>query len=108
MKFEEKTILLRDGKACLLRSPGPADGAVMLEYLRQTAAETPYMLRCPDEVAMTMKDEVAYLENMKDRLVPISGTPINMALFQALEKGCGLLRAGFSRRGTRKSHTCSP
>jgi len=87
MKFEEKTILLRDGKACLLRSPGPADGAVMLEYLRQTAAETPYMLRCPDEVAMTMKDEVAYLENML-----ASGSAVMLGAWRdgALLGSCGL------------------
>jgi RimJ/RimL family protein N-acetyltransferase len=67
MIFSEKTVLLRDGSACALRSPGPADGAVMLEYLRQTAAETHFLLSSSDEAAMTMEQEVEFLANIREK-----------------------------------------
>lgn len=61
MQFAEKKILLRDGRECLLRSPGPEDAAALVEYLRQTSGETPYMIRFPEEVTLTEEQEAEFL-----------------------------------------------
>ena len=51
MRFPEKEILLKDGRKCILRPAGPDDAADMIEYMKVTAAETPWLLRYPDEVS---------------------------------------------------------
>ncbi len=61
MKFEEKTFLLKDGRECLLRSPTADDAQTMLNYLDDLAGETPYMLRYPDEVYLTLEQEKEFL-----------------------------------------------
>lgn len=63
MYFPEKEIQLKDGRTALLRSPVPEDAEVMLEYLRQTAAETHFLLREPEDVTMTVAQEEAFLRN---------------------------------------------
>jgi RimJ/RimL family protein N-acetyltransferase len=59
MRFPEKKIQLSDVTECTLRSAGPEDAAAMTDYLRQTAGETEFMLRCPDEVRITEEEEAA-------------------------------------------------
>ena len=49
------------GRAVTLRSAEPADAERLLQYLRDTAAETPYLLRESDEVTMTPEQEAAFL-----------------------------------------------
>ena len=63
MVFQEKEALLTNGKICLLKSPGPEDAQRMLDYLKQTAAETHFMLRLPEEVTMTKEAEVRFLQD---------------------------------------------
>jgi RimJ/RimL family protein N-acetyltransferase len=64
MKFQEKTVILKDGTTALLRSPEAADAEQMRDYLRQTAAETHFMIRYPEEVADDTADEDTFLENI--------------------------------------------
>ncbi len=63
MRFEEKEVTLRDGRALILRSPGEGDAEGMLAYLRQTAGETHFLLRTPEEVTMTLEEEKAFLKS---------------------------------------------
>lgn len=95
MRFLEKTIHLPRGGACVLRSPGPADSAAMLEYLRLTSGETPYMVRFPDEITNTEEEEVAFLENLL--LSPNAGM---IAAWQdgELMGNCGINPAGIQRK----------
>lgn len=50
MRFSERTVTLKDGRTCLLCPTYPEYAADMVEYLKATAAETPFLLRNPDEV----------------------------------------------------------
>lgn len=61
MYLGPKEITLRDGRTALLRSPLPSDAEAALEYMKITAAETPYLLRTPEEVTLTIPDEEKYL-----------------------------------------------
>ena len=46
MRFEERKVQLKDGNVCVL-CPTSADYAEeMIEYMKLTAAETPFLLRC--------------------------------------------------------------
>jgi len=64
MFFTEKEITLKDGRTALLRSPLPSDAEAALEYMKITAAETPFLLREPDEVTLTIADEERYLNRV--------------------------------------------
>lgn len=64
MYLEKGTFALPDGKALTLRSPRPEDAETMLDYLRQTSAETHFLMREADEFTMTVEDEVAFLNGV--------------------------------------------
>ncbi len=64
MKFEPRTLTLKDGRTCILRPTHPDDAADMIEYLKITAAETPFLLRYPDEVNYTLEGEKEILGNL--------------------------------------------
>ena len=64
MVFPEKEITLKDGRIALLRSPLPSDAEAALEYMKITAGETPYLLRTPEEIKLTVADEEKYLSRV--------------------------------------------
>ena len=55
MRFEDKEITLKDGRNCILRPTLPEYAGQMIEYLKKTSAETPDLLRNPDEVDFTLE-----------------------------------------------------
>ncbi|MBQ7849273.1 MAG: GNAT family N-acetyltransferase [Clostridia bacterium] len=67
MIFSPKTIPLKDGRTAVLRSPDPErDAAELVQYLYDTAADTPFVLREPDEVSMTVEGEERFLDAIVD------------------------------------------
>ena len=67
MNYEPKIVILKNGRKVILRPVGPSDAAQMLDYLRATSGETPFMVRYPEEVTMSLAQEeqmvCARLEN---------------------------------------------
>lgn len=61
MDYREKTVLLKNGKTCLLRRAEEGDAEMMLDYLMTTSAETPYMIREPEEVRTDVEEEREFL-----------------------------------------------
>ena len=57
MKFEEREIVLKDGRKCVLRPNSPEFAEQMIEYLKVTSGETEFLLRYPDEVNYTLDSE---------------------------------------------------
>lgn len=49
------------GKEYIFRSAREEDAGQLLTYLRQTTAETPYLLREPEEVTLTMEQEQGFI-----------------------------------------------
>ncbi len=67
MLFSPITIRLKDGRSAILRAPDPArDAAELVQYLHDTAADTPFVLRTPDEITMTAEDEESFLRSMAE------------------------------------------
>ncbi len=66
MYFAPKKITLKDSRTALLRSPLPTDAAAALEYMKITAAETPYLLRTPEEIKLTVADEEKFLSRFPE------------------------------------------
>ena len=61
MKFYQ-VVRLPDGTICVLRSAAASDAAALLQHLVQTAGETEFLVRYPDEVTMTVEQESAFLQ----------------------------------------------
>jgi len=65
MQFTPKQITLKDGCIAILRSPDPvADAADLVQYLYDTAADTPFVLRTPEEINMTVEGEERFLRGV--------------------------------------------
>ena len=67
MLFTPVSFTLKDGRTGLLRSPDPAkDAADLVQYLYDTAADTPFVLRMPWEIRYTVEGEERFLQNVVD------------------------------------------
>ena len=66
MRFEDREIVLKDGRKCILRPTSPEYADQMIEYLKKTSAETPFLLRNPDEVGFTLEGEKEILGRLMD------------------------------------------
>lgn len=66
MILEEKIITLKNGKICVLRCPKASDAEEMLEYLKKTAVETNFLLRYPEEVTMTIEEEINFINSIRE------------------------------------------
>ena len=60
MLFETKMIPLKNGKTAIFRSPEIGDAAEMVDYLKTTAAETPFLMNYPEENATTVEQALDY------------------------------------------------
>ncbi len=66
MIFESKTITLKDGRTAILRAATEADAAPAVEWLKQTAGETDFILRVPEEVTMTPEQEASFFQRVAE------------------------------------------
>lgn len=65
MQFAPRTVPLKDGRMAILRSPDPVkDAPDLVQYLYDTAADTPFVLRTPEEVSMTVEGEERFLRGV--------------------------------------------
>lgn len=64
MYFPKKEFNLKDGRTCIFRSVTADDAELLLNYLKGTAKETPFLLHEPEEVdEMTIEEERRFLQN---------------------------------------------
>ena len=57
MRIEPIEIFDKQGRRVILRSACEDDAKDLIEYLKKTAKETPYLLREEDEINRTVEDE---------------------------------------------------
>ena len=62
MEFGEISIKDKLGRTVILRNARPEDSAALLEYLRTTSAETPYLIREPEEITITEQKEKQFIQ----------------------------------------------
>lgn len=78
MQFGPKEIRLKNGHTAIFRSPLPSDAEAALAYMKITAAETPFLLRTPEEVTLTIAEEEKYLTR-------VASDPNNVSIFCYLD-----------------------
>ena len=95
MRFEERTFTLKDGRTCVLCPTYPEYAADMIEYLKITAAETPFLLRYPDEVNYILEGEKEILGHLLENETGV----MMMALVDGQVAGnCSINGMGNKRR----------
>ena len=62
MEYQNKTITLKDGRTALLRAVCKEDAIPMIAYMKACYEQTPYLMRYPDEFAVTAEQKATYLE----------------------------------------------
>ena len=101
MRFDDTKIILKDGRECTLCCTTPDYAEKMIDYLKLTAAETPFLLRNPDEVTYTVESEREILGKMLE----CESEFMMMALVDGKVAGnCSITSVGVRRR---VSHRCS-
>ena len=66
MEYASKEVLLKSGKTCLLRLAEESDAETLLDYLKVTSGETPYMVREPEEVRTSVEEEVEFIRKNRE------------------------------------------
>jgi len=65
-RLEPHAAVLRDGRTLTLRSPEPADAEELIRYMADTARETHFILRTPQECEMTVEQETAFIQGVNE------------------------------------------
>ena len=66
MLYDSKSFTLKDGRQAVLRVPTADDAEAMVRYLTDTAAETEFVLRYPEECYWTVEKERELLQGFAD------------------------------------------
>ena len=93
MKYE-KTILLKDGRSCILRNGTEADGKTAWANFNLTHSQTDYLLSYPEENSFTAEQEAQFFKEKTE-----SGDEIQIL---AEMDGCIVGVAGIERVGAKE------
>lgn len=66
MEFGEFSIKDKLGRTIILRNARPEDSKALIKYLRITSAETPYLIREPEEITITEEKEKQFIQDKID------------------------------------------
>ena len=95
MRFAERTIFLKDGRTCILKPATPDLAEEMIEYMRKTAVETPFLTRYPDEISDTADHEREFLAG---KLEDPHSAMIAAVVDGKLAGNCSVYGAGSKRK----------
>lgn len=65
MIFEEKTIILKDGRTAILKSPCVEDAEKLLNYIKKSCSETDFLARYSEEWTTTIGQEEAWVNRLR-------------------------------------------
>lgn len=65
MIFEEKTIILKDGRTAILKSPCVEDAEKLLNYIKKSCSETDFLARYPEEWTTTIGQEEGWVNRLR-------------------------------------------
>lgn len=66
MRFSPVIKTDRLGREIILRSAEPEDAEALIRYLKTTAEETRFLLREPDEINITLEQEIRFIESNRN------------------------------------------
>ncbi len=68
MRYPEKEIKTKDGRRAVLRSAEEKDAQSLIAYLKDTSAESRFLLRDPEEIQLTVEQEKAFIQSRNESL----------------------------------------
>ena len=101
MRIKEKSILLKNSQACVVRSAEAKDAAQLIDAMKTAAGETDFLLRKPEEVTYTIEKELTAIADME---AAERQTLIVAEVEGEIAGSCGLHTAG---KYERLRHRCS-
>ena len=66
MKFNSIYFKDKMGREVILRNAEESDAVALIDYLKITADETPYLIREPDEITITLEQEKNFIQSIRD------------------------------------------
>ena len=66
MRFEAASVQLKDGRSAIIRNAEPKDAEELIDYLKITSAETPFLMRNPEEINITLDKEIEFINRCKE------------------------------------------
>ena len=66
MLFGPITVQLKDGRSAIIRNAEPEDAEELIDYLKVTSAETPFLLRNPEEINFTPDQEIEFINSRNE------------------------------------------
>lgn len=66
MIFEPISVPLKDGRSAIIRNAEPEDAEELIDYLKVTSAETPFLLRNPEEINFTLDQEIEFINSRNE------------------------------------------
>lgn len=66
MRFDSIQFKDKLDREVVLRNAETSDAAALIDYLKITAAETPYLIREPEEITITLEQEKSFIESKMD------------------------------------------
>ncbi len=102
MIYDKKTVTLKDGRQCVMRSAAADDAKAVLDVFILTHEQTDYLLTYPDENTFTVEQEREFLQKTIDSdneisiLAEVDGIVIGSAGVECIGDKCKLRhRASF-------------
>ena len=100
MLYPEKKILTKDGRSALIRNAALEDADELIHFLKTVTAQTPYLIREPEEVTLSTAQEEEFLK----RMIESERELLLVALIDGKHVGnCSISQAGIFQR---YSHRC--
>lgn len=65
MILEPITVPLKDGRSAIIRNAEPEDAEELIDYMKITSAETPFLMRNPEEIHITSEEELEFINRRK-------------------------------------------
>lgn len=66
MQFMPLKVTDKTGSEVILRNAQVSDAENLIKYLKVTTAETPYLIREPDEVTLSLEQEQSFIQRVMD------------------------------------------
>lgn len=66
MIFGPITVRLKDGRSAIIRNAEPEDAEELIDYLKVTTAETPFLLRNPEEINFMPDQEIEFINSRNE------------------------------------------
>ena len=67
--MKKKTIILKDGRTAILKSPCVEDAEKLLNYIKKSCSETDFLARYPEEWTTTIGQEEAWVNRLRSALI---------------------------------------